>query len=245
MKNISFITLAVAISALSAIAACGTEVVTLKADAIEHGQKLFYSTETSPSKVNAFNCGMCHTPGAVSAADRVYTGAPLAGSPSRPSYWGGQVTDFLDAINDCRISFMSATDPWTASDPQAQAIFAYLSSLPGGTTDAVPFTVIDEVKLPPAGDAASGKTLYDRACSECHGVKTTGAGKVAPRAPSLPEQTLNEHAYLPAAERPAVFVEKVRHGVFLGYSGTMPLFSAEVLSDADLGAILRYLDLYK
>ena len=40
------------------------------------------------------------------------------------------------------------------------------------------------------------------------------------------------------------FIEKIRHGGFLGYGGTMPPFSQAVLSDADLGALLAFLKLY-
>ena len=41
-----------------------------------------------------------------------------------------------------------------------------------------------------------------------------------------------------------MFVEKVRHGAFLSYTGTMPPFSLEALPDEDLADILSYLDLY-
>lgn len=40
------------------------------------------------------------------------------------------------------------------------------------------------------------------------------------------------------------FVEKVRHGGFLGVFGSMPLYSTEAISDADLSALLTFLDLY-
>jgi len=151
------------------------------------------------------------------------------------------VVDFLDAINHCRTSFMGATDPWPRDDVQARAMFAYLTSLPGGVTDAIPFTVVQSVKVPPAGDPALGKSVYDRACLECHGERSTGNGKRAPRAPAIPEQTLAEHTYVPVAQRGEVFVEKIRHGVFLGYSGTMPPFSLEAMSDGELGALFAYM----
>jgi thiosulfate dehydrogenase len=40
-----------------------------------------------------------------------------------------------------------------------------------------------------------------------------------------------------------VFVEKTRHGGFLGYGGTMPPFSLNVLSDEDLADLLTFLRL--
>jgi thiosulfate dehydrogenase len=41
-----------------------------------------------------------------------------------------------------------------------------------------------------------------------------------------------------------VFIEKVRHGGFLGYGGLMPPFSLEAMTDAELGALLSFLGLY-
>ena len=38
-----------------------------------------------------------------------------------------------------------------------------------------------------------------------------------------------------------VFIEKVRHGPFLGYGGTMPPFSMETLSDEGLADLLEAL----
>ncbi len=86
--------------------------------------------------------------------------------------------------------------------------------------------------------------MYAAACGSCHGWRDTGLGRLTERAPILPAQTLREHAYLAPPLQRLVFVEKVRHGVFLGYSGTMPPFSRETISDADLGALLAFLGLY-
>ena len=40
-----------------------------------------------------------------------------------------------------------------------------------------------------------------------------------------------------------VVIEKVRHGQFFGVGGSMPPYSQEALSDADLGALLAFLGL--
>jgi thiosulfate dehydrogenase len=55
----------------------------------------------------------------------------------------------------------------------------------------------------------------------------------------VPDDTLNAHLaqYGPACTR-EIFIEKVRHGSFLGYAGRMPPFSEEVLSDAQVADIL-------
>jgi thiosulfate dehydrogenase len=40
-----------------------------------------------------------------------------------------------------------------------------------------------------------------------------------------------------------IFIEKIRHGRFLGYGGEMPPFSSELLSDADVADVLEYLSI--
>ena len=39
-------------------------------------------------------------------------------------------------------------------------------------------------------------------------------------------------------------IEKVRHGKFFSVGGNMPLFSLEALSDAQLGDVLAYLEMF-
>jgi thiosulfate dehydrogenase len=38
-----------------------------------------------------------------------------------------------------------------------------------------------------------------------------------------------------------IFTEKIRHGLFLGYGGTMPPFSSQLLSDAEVSDLLEAL----
>jgi len=103
------------------------------------------------------------------------------------------------------------------------------------------------IDLPPPAirDEARGKALYTAACANCHGDVHTGKGRLAASIPILPEDTIAEHTYLGTltATR-VVFIEKARHGGFLGYGGVMPPFSLEALSDAELADILDYLGVY-
>ncbi len=71
--------------------------------------------------------------------------------------------------------------------------------------------------------------------------------RLLPNAPILPEETLANHPSpdYTDEDRRLVFVEKTRHGGFLGYGGQMPLFSAEVLSDVDMADLLAYLGVPK
>ncbi len=61
----------------------------------------------------------------------------------------------------------------------------------------------------------------------------------------LPADTEREHtaamAYTMDTLR-QVFVEKTRHGAFLGFAGVMPPFSTQVLSTADIADVVSYLN---
>jgi thiosulfate dehydrogenase len=129
-----------------------------------------------------------------------------------------------------------------ASEPEAQAIWAYLESLSqtDDGAEAVPFTVPAVPAIPPSGSASAGELVYDRACKRCHGSMHTGDGRIGLVAPILPDQTLAEHPDpdYTDADRLFVFAQKTRHGSYYGYGGSMPPFSLEVLPDAELGDLL-------
>jgi thiosulfate dehydrogenase len=95
----------------------------------------------------------------------------------------------------------------------------------------------------PEGDAGRGFALYERTCAGCHGAIDTGEGAISATLPTLPVDVLREHSGYTVLEQRLVFVEKVRHGAFLGYDGEMPPFSLEALPDADLSDVLSALGL--
>lgn len=230
-----------AVLVLFAAACSSTETKEEKLPAVDHGKYLFGSKSSSDSKDNFYSCATCHrtSPGGA----RVYSGAPLGGVTERPSYWGGTVLDLLAAVNACRTTFMDAHDPWDSSDENAKAMFAYLKSLPPDTTTAVPFTVVRTIVDVPNGDAARGAQVYERACLSCHGGVHTAEGRLSAKVPRLPEQTIAEHAGYSPRDVRLVFVEKVRHGAFLGYGGRMPPLSTELFSDQDMSDLLAHLGL--
>ncbi|NUO49357.1 MAG: c-type cytochrome [Polyangiaceae bacterium] len=217
-------------------AACSGETTTETRTAVEHGEVLFGLSQLSPAPGNKLACIDCHD------ADATHqTGGSLAGATSRPSYWGGSELTLLGAVNHCRYYFMLADTPWTGEEVEARAIYAYLESLPGDGA-AAPFS-IGSVVDPGPGDAGRGKAVYETACASCHGAKGTGEDAITPTAPVLPDETLAAHppASYTDAERRLVFIQKTRHGTFLGYGGQMPPFSLEVLSDAELADLLTYM----
>jgi thiosulfate dehydrogenase len=231
-------TAAVAPMVLLVFAACsGPETLT----AADQGRELMSDSRTTTNTpLNVFRCTSCH---AVDAKPFL-PGAPFRGMVARPSYWGGEQTDLLASINLCRFLFMGSSKDWSKDDNEAKATYAYLFSLKTDKPEAHPFSVVRDIYDLPLGDPVRGRVVFDGACKSCHGARSTGAGRLKNTYPILPEDTIRDHAYLnsKAATRMA-FIEKVRHGPFLGYGGIMPPFSTEVLSDADVSALLGYFDL--
>ncbi|MEO6418399.1 MAG: c-type cytochrome [Polyangiaceae bacterium] len=220
--------------------ACGTHIdtVTARGDAEEHGRALFRDPAASPSQSNTFSCATCHP--SDDGTTRIFAGASLGGAVGRSSLWGGQENDLLRSINDCRAYFMDAASPWTADDEDAKAIYAYLLALEPKSTAPAAFTRVIAIADVPRGDAAIGASVFRETCQSCHGSLHDGAGKLATFVPSLPDDTATSHASLGAAAVRLVFIEKIRHGAFVS-TGSMPPFSREVLSDADVGNLLAYL----
>lgn len=203
----------------------------------DRGSALFFSKSASPSQLNLFSCSSCHD--TASSSGFIKAGAALAGVTQRTSFWGGQENDLLESVNACRRYFMFANKPYVATDADAEALYEYLSTLAGGNSEAIPFTVVRTLEDVPRGDAVHGRVLYQQACFNCHGTIHDGGGRLDPRIPLLPEQTIAEHSeFTPRVQR-LVFIEKIRHGLFLGYGGDMPPFSLEVLSNSDVSDILE------
>jgi thiosulfate dehydrogenase len=212
----------------------------------ERGSLLFQDPSVGgPS--NPYSCSTCHEPTPGASGEVILSGAPLAGATRRPSYWAGREIEMLRAVNQCLVGFMFGQEHWTAEDPNAQAIYAYLDQLPDDGTGAqpAPFTVVVyPIPDPPAGDDARGAALYARACQACHGALHTGEARLSVIAPVMPEQVLIAHPlprYTPESQR-RVFVEKARSGRFFGQGGQMPPFSLEKLSEQDIGDLLAYID---
>ncbi|MGK4003639.1 c-type cytochrome [Sorangium sp. So ce1036] len=221
------------------------EIRVVDATAAEHGAALFRDPSIAGSRFNRYACSTCHEAKPGEAGDAILLpGAPLAGAVDRPSYWGGQEVDLLGAINHCLYFFMMKDEPWTADDGDAQAMYAYLESLPadGAAAEPAPFTPVYALREPPPGNAGRGEIIHERACASCHGRARSGQGRLVDWAPVLPDETFEDHPLgeYTEAERRLVFVEKVRHGGFVGYGGQMPPFSIEVLSEQDLGDLLTF-----
>ncbi|MEI9949063.1 MAG: c-type cytochrome [Pseudomonadota bacterium] len=219
------------------LSACGSP---SEPSAADQGRQLFESKALSESHLNDYTCATCHDAEAGTPPSKKPGGA-LAGVTLRTSFWGGQQADLLGSINACRNYFMGDNQPLAASDEQARSLYAYLASLEPGDAKPTPFTIVTSIEALPRGAAGRGQTLFVQSCMACHGVMHAGVGRLSEKIPILPEDTIAAHAEYSARVQRLVFTEKIRHGLFLGYGGVMPPFSAELLSDEDLSDLLEAL----
>ena len=60
----------------------------------------------------------------------------------------------------------------------------------------------------------------------------------------VPDDSIQAHGTDPMTGARPVVIEKVRHGKFFNVGGNMPLFSLEAMSDAQLGDVLAYLEMF-
>jgi thiosulfate dehydrogenase len=226
--------------ALSFLLLCPLSCSSPEEDLVARGEALFTSTSFAATPGNYFSCAHCHDARPGDSEERSMPGAPLAGVTQRPSYWGGQEDDLLEAVNACRSEFMVAPEPLEASDADAVALYEYLVSLEPGDPEPAKFSVVRSIRELPRGDAERGLSVYERACSFCHGEILSGKGRL-PGFPVLPDDAIYSHQGYDARSLRLVFIEKVRHGGFLGYPGRMPPFSLEVLDDESLSDLLEAL----
>jgi thiosulfate dehydrogenase len=211
--------------------------------AADFGEQLFQDARLSDSEFNDFSCATCHATGADSGG-RQYAGPSLRNTAFRPSWWGGYETRLLDAVNFCYTNFMRGVTPLTEDEPRSRALYEYLVRIsPDTHAPALPFTVVKDITEVARGDAGRGAEVYKAACQDCHGETHSGKGRLTSLAPVLPEVTSEYATLFPNTAPSLVVTEKVRHGKFFGVGGTMPPYSREALSDADLGALLTYLGL--
>jgi len=237
----------VAVIAIVALAACSSDPEVERRSAVEHGKDLFSDPKISTANKYGFSCSTCHRAEAAAGDTRLLPGYDLGGAVDRPTFWGGQRSDLLQAINDCRYLFMNAPQAWRGDEEEAKAVFAYLVSVPKTQSAAIPMTILAVAQDLPGGDRARGEQVYDGACRVCHGAAHTARGRLKDTIPLLPEESADSFVRLYNFDKSQVrvtFIEKVRHGGFLGLYGNMPLYTYESMSDADLSALLTFLDLY-
>lgn len=212
--------------------------------ASDFGEELFQDSRLSDSQFNSFSCATCHANTSKPEAGHLRAGYSLYDAAFRPNWWGGYETNLLDAVNFCYVNFMRGVTPLTADDPKSRALYEYLVHIsPDHEAPTLPLTVVKDIQDVARGDSGRGAEVYRAACETCHGEPHTGKDRLTSSASILPEVTNEYDSVFPGIPHQLVVIEKVRHGQFFGVSGSMPLYSREALSDADLGALLAFLGL--
>jgi thiosulfate dehydrogenase len=225
--------------ALALLVGCGS----VDVPGADLGRAHFGDPRASTSRFNTFSCATCHA--VDPAAGPVVSGSldpgyNLAGAARRGTWWGDGSATLLDAMNVCLKEFMGGR-ALTRDEDVARELDAYLEANSPLDSPPAPFTVVRtaEPLAMVTGDAGRGRDAYRKACYRCHGEAHTWKGHSSSLAVLIPESTL---AMFPGQGR-AVTVEKVRHGRFFNVGGTMPLYSAEAMTDETLADILAFLGL--
>lgn len=221
---------------LTLVAGCGSR------SAQDYGRALFDDPSVSSAASNPFRCSTCHEVAATPTLLR--PGYTLHDTASRPAWWGGNVTTLLDAVNVCVTEFMRGK-ALSSTDEKGRALYVYLSSQsPDPSAPLLPLTVVQNIVDVPSGDAGRGATVWTQACKGCHGDPHTGGGRISDTASLVPDDSIAAHGTDPRTGARPVVIEKVRHGKFYNVGGNMALYSVEALSDAQLGDLLAYLEMF-
>ncbi len=231
--------------AATSLVACGSTTVETTTSAAERGAAWASDPGFSESRYNAFACTTCHAvPGSDPA--KILPGAPLAGAARRPSFWGGRFVTLADAVDECATKLMRGA-PLDRSSKKAIDLWAWLESIADqGPQTEQPFDVVYAIEDLPLGDAGRGAAAWAASCQSCHGAPRTGEGRLRSRtgepiASIVPDETIAYHASDGPDVVRQVIIEKVRHGSYLGFPGTMPPFSRQALPDAQISDLLAYL----
>ena len=208
----------------------------------DYGRELLGESSVSDALSNSFSCATCHE--AAQTPTQLRPGYTLYDVSHRPSYWGGFELNLLDAMNVCVVDFMRG-QPLAADNEKARAIKVYLDSIsPDPSPSPLPMTIVKNIVDVPSGDAGRGKDVWDRSCANCHGAPHTGAGRISTTASLVPDDSLAAHGTDPKTGARIITIEKVRHGKYFNVGGNMAPYSLEALSDAQLGDVLGYLEMF-
>ena len=218
------------------VAGCGSR------PALDYGRAPFDDATVSSAPSNPFKCSTCHE--TTAAPTKQLPGYVMHDVAVRAAWWGGSVQTLLDATNQCITQFMRGKE-LAADDEKGRALFVYLASLsPDASAPTLPLTVVQNIVDIPSGDATAGKKTWDESCGNCHGAPHTGDGRLSDAVSLVPDDSIQAHGTDPKTGARPVVIEKVRHGKFFNVGGNMPLFSVEAMSDAQLGDVLAYLEMF-
>jgi len=182
---------------------------------------------------NVFACATCHALEEPAPDGIRRPGHPIGDAANRPSYKNGQLTELLQAVNSCRVEWMTAP-AFAETDPRWLALFEYLSAS-AGDSEAVALSY--QIVSPPSeldgGDEMVGRDIFNASCVVCHGVDAAGTQR-APglRGFLLDAETIGRRVRTSGA---------VDSGVYEGLTGgRMPFWAEDRLSDDELIDVVAF-----
>lgn len=176
---------------------------------------------------NEFACSTCHALEEPAPDGVRRPGHAIGDAANRPTFKNGQLTEFRDAVNTCRVEWMGAT-AFAADDARWLALFEYLGAQ-AGDDPAPPLEY--EIVAPPAeldgGDAEDGRDLFNRSCIVCHGQDARGTE----RGPALRGALLTPELIATRIRTSGLRDSEIYEGLT---GGRMPFWSADRVSDTEL-----------
>lgn len=183
---------------------------------------------------NTFACATCHALEEPAPDGIRRPGHTIGDAALRPSFKNGQLVDFIDAVNSCRVEWMAAT-PFSDSDPRWLALLAYLRDGAGeGEAGALTYEIVQPPSELDGGDATDGRALFNASCVVCHGVDAAGTERaLALRGSLLDAETIATRVRTSGAQN---------SGVYEGLTGgRMPFWAADRLSDDELRDLIAFI----
>lgn len=202
-------------------------------DEVSEPGQVMYSQPHSDG--NTFACSTCHALDEPAGDGFIRPGHPIGDAASRPNFKNGAVDTLLEAVNSCRVEWMSAT-AWQESNEDWKALEAFLvGTAPADPSPALSFDRVEPPADVSGGDAAAGQDEFNKTCVVCHGEDAAGTQ----RAPALAGLMLDP-AYIALRVRTSGDEDSPIYPGLTG--GRMPFWSADRLSDDALIDIAAYLE---
>ena len=174
-----------------------------------------------------FACTTCHALEEPPANGMRRAGHQIGDAANRPSYKNGQLLDFREAVNTCRVEWMLAT-PFAPNDARWASLAGYLGEQAGG--GEAPELSFEIVQPPPnldGGDPMAGQELFNSSCVGCHGVDAIGTT----RAPSLTGALLSAETVARRIRTSGTVNSSVYEDLT---GGTMPFWAADRLTGEEV-----------
>ena len=181
---------------------------------------------------NTFACATCHALDEPAADGIRRPGHAIGDAIARPSYKGGTLTNFLDAVNTCVTEWMTAP-PLTESDPRWTALRGFLADGAPASAPALDLAIVPAPEDLPAGDVEAGRALFNESCIVCHGEDATGTV----RGPGLYGTALEPAAIARRIRTSGPLTSTTYDGVT---GGRMPFWVPDRLSDAELADVVAF-----